>query len=229
MTDSAQTIVFDLDGTLVDSAFVCVDILNGMLADRGSVRKIHPAHAKPYFSLGGPRMVKALLAEECGDPDVEIVEFRSRYADLPTPTASLFAGVRDGLHALSAAGHRLAICSNKPQPLCDKVLTDLHLAQLFEVIVGARAGYRPKPATDLLDLALLSLRVPADAALYVGDSEIDHELAGAAGIPFHFVTYGYVDPAWTGQPDMRHDRFADVVTAILGDAPMVTRRVAAAG
>ena len=94
---AGDCIVFDLDGTLVDSAFVCVEILNGMLADRGSVRTIHPAHAKPWLSLGGPRMVAALLAGDCGDPSVEIVEFRRRYAERATPQASLFAGVRDGL------------------------------------------------------------------------------------------------------------------------------------
>lgn len=221
-------IVFDLDGTLVDSAHVCVDILNGMLAERGSVRTIHPARAKPYMSLGGARMVAALLADECGDPDVEIVEFRRRYAERPTPPASLFAGVRHGLQALSAAGHRLAVCSNKPQPLCDKVLADLRLANLFEVVVGARAGYRAKPATDLLDLTLLSLRLPAQACVYVGDSEVDHAVAQAAAMPFHFVTYGYAEPDWRAGALARHDRFEDVVAAILGGAPAVERRASAA-
>lgn len=224
----SECIVFDLDGTLVDSALVCVDILNGMLADRGSLRKIHPAHAKPYLSLGGPRMVEALLAEACGDPQVEIVEFRRRYADLPTPTASLFADVRDGLHTLAAAGYRLAICSNKPQHLCEKVLADLGLAALFEVVVGMREGYRPKPASDLLDLTLLNLRRPAEACIYVGDSEVDHELATTAGIPFRFVTYGYAEPGWTVEPLIRHDRFRDVVAAILGGPAEVARRTVAA-
>ena len=221
-------IVFDLDGTLVDSAYVCVDILNGMLADRGSLRKIHPAHAKPYLSLGGPRMVEALLADACGDPEVEILEFRRRYADLPTPAASLFAGVRDGLHSLDAEGHRLAICSNKPQHLCEKVLADLGLATLFEVVVGTREGYRAKPATDLLDLTLLHLRRPADACVYVGDSEIDYELATAAGMAFHFVTYGYAAPGWSVEPLTRHDRFRDVVAAIRGAADEVERRTSEA-
>lgn len=221
-------VIFDLDGTLVDSAAVCVGILNDMLADRGSVRTIHPTHAKPWFSLGGARMVAALLAEECGDPEVEIVEFRHRYAERPTPSASLFAGVREGLLALSAAGTRLAVCSNKPQHLCDKVLADLRLAHLFEIAVGARAGYRPKPATDLLDLTLLHLRRPAEDCVYVGDSEVDHDVAAAAEMPFHFVTYGYAEPGWSADAFVRHDRFADVVAAILGGAPEVERRASAA-
>ena len=221
-------IVFDLDGTLVDSAFVCVDILNGMLAERGSVRTIPPAHAKPYLSLGGARMVAALLAEECGDPEVEIVDFRRRYAERPTPPASLFEGVRDGLHALSGAGRRLAVCSNKPQPLCDKVLADLRLGQLFEAVVGSRPGYRAKPATDLLDLTLLTLRLPAEACVYVGDSEVDHALADAVAMPFHFVTYGYAEPDWRAEALARRDRFADVVAALLGGAPAGERRASAA-
>lgn len=220
----SECIIFDLDGTLVDSAFVCVEILNGMLAERGSVRTIHPAHAKPYFSLGGTRMVSALLAEDCGDPEVEIVEFRRRYADRPTPPASLFAGVGEGLEALATAGYRLAICSNKPQLLCDKVLADLHLAGLFEVAVGGRQGYHAKPARDLLDLTLLGLRVPADACAFVGDSDVDHAVAVAAGMPFHFVTYGYAEPGWSADSLIRHDSFGEVVAAILGAAPAVRRR-----
>lgn len=221
-------VIFDLDGTLVDSAFVCVDILNDMLADRGSARTIHPAHAKPWFSLGGARMVAALLAEECGDPDVEIVEFRRRYAERPTPAASLFPGVREGLHALADAGKRLAICSNKPQHLCDKVLADLNLTPFFEIVVGARAGYRAKPATDLLDLTLLTLRRPADDCLYVGDSEVDHAVAAAAEMPFRFMTYGYAEPGWTAAAMTRHDTFAALVTDLLGEVPDVRRTAAAA-
>lgn len=221
-------VVFDLDGTLVDSAYVCVDILNGMLAERGSARTIHPAHAKPYLSLGGARMVAALLAEECDDPEVEIVDFRRRYAERPTPPTSLFAGVRDGLHALSASGYRLAICSNKPQHLCEKVLADLHLAPLFEVTIGLRSGYRPKPATDLLELTLMSLRAPVAACVYVGDSEVDHAVASAVAMPFRFVTYGYAEAGWTADALVGHDGFADVVSAILDDARDIERRASAA-
>lgn len=221
-------IVFDLDGTLVDSALVCVEILNGMLADRGSVRTIHPARAKPWFSFGGTRMVAALLADDCGDPEMEVIEFRRRYTERATPQASLFAGVRDGLVELAAEGYRLAVCSNKPQHLCDKVLADLRLRDLFEVVVGSREGYRAKPAPDLLDLTLLRLRLPADRCLYVGDSEVDHAVATAAGMPFHFVTYGYAEPGWSADPLTRHDHFDDVVAAITGEAPARRRRAIAA-
>lgn len=221
-------VIFDLDGTLVDSQAICVEILNEMLADRGSVRTIHPATARPYLSMGGPRMVEALLAEACGDPEVEIVEFRRRYAERPTPSTSLFPGVRDGLQALSAAGKRLAVCSNKPQQLCDKVLAELSLAPLFEIVVGARAGYRAKPATDLLDLTLLHLRRPAGDCVYVGDSEVDHAVAAAAEMPFRFMSYGYAEPGWTAPAMIRHDPFADLVAGILDDVPAVERRTAAA-
>jgi phosphoglycolate phosphatase len=221
-------VIFDLDGTLVDSQAICVEILNEMLADRGSVRTIHPATARPYLSMGGARMVAALLAEDCGDPEVEIVEFRRRYAERPTPVASLFPGVREGLHALAEAGLRLAICSNKPQHLCDKVLADLGLASLFEIVVGARAGYRAKPATDLLDLTLLHLRRPADDCVYVGDSEVDHAVAVAAEMPFRFMTYGYAEPGWTAAAMIRHDAFPALVTNLLGDMPDVRRTAAAA-
>ncbi len=221
-------VIFDLDGTLVDSQAICVDILNEMLADRGSVRTIHPATARPYLSMGGPRMVAALLAEECGDSEVEIVEFRRRYSERPTPAASLFPGVREGLHALAKAGQRLAICSNKPQHLCDKVLADLNLTPFFEIVVGARTGYRAKPATDLLDLTLLNLRRPAGDCVYVGDSEVDHAVAAAAEMRFRFMTYGYAESGWTAAGTIRHDGFPELVADLLGDVPDVRRTAAAA-
>lgn len=219
----SECVIFDLDGTLVDSALVCADILTGMLAARGSMRTISPAQTKPFLSRGGTRMVAALLANECGDPELEIAEFRRRYAETATPPESLYPGVRAGLIALTAGGRRLAICSNKPQPLCDKVLADLDLADMFEVVVGWRAGFRAKPAIDLLDLTLLRLRLTAERCVYVGDSELDHAVAKAAGIPFHFVTYGYAELGWSARRLTRHDRFDHVVAAIL-DAEVRPRR-----
>lgn len=222
-----ECIIFDLDGTLVDSAMVCVEVLNEMLAERGSTRVLHSSLAKPYLSLGGAPMVSALLGSECGDPEVEIADFRRRYADRPTPMSSLYDGVHAGLVALSGAGARLAICSNKPQNLCDKVLDELGLASLFEVAIGGRSGYRPKPATDLLDLTLQSLNLHPASCVYVGDSDVDHEVAQTVGIPFHFMTYGYSDPDWTIAPLNRHDHFTSVVSAILGSTGPVLRQTVA--
>ena len=192
-----RQLIFDLDGTLVDSCGICVQILGDMLVDRGSDYRIDPVAARPWMSIGGEKMVAALLGPVCGDPEQEIAEFRARYEQMLTPSNSLFAGVVEGLEQLRSAGFTLSICSNKPQNLCDKVLTDTGIAGHFDAVVGLREGLRRKPAPDMLNAALDALGASVGECLYIGDSEIDHQLAVEAGMPFVFMSYGYAAPAFT--------------------------------
>jgi phosphoglycolate phosphatase len=191
-----RQVIFDLDGTLVDSCTVCVQILGDMLVDRGSDHSIDPVTARPWMSLGGAAMVSALLGPACVDPDKDILEFRARYRETPTPPAALFAGVAEGLAHFRDAGYSLSICSNKPQELCEQVLRDTGIADLFGTVVGLRTGLRAKPEMDLLHTTLKSLRASPSDCVYVGDSEIDHEVADKAGMPFVFMSYGYAKPEY---------------------------------
>ncbi len=191
-----RKLIFDLDGTLVDSCAICVDILNSMLADRGSALKLDPVGARPWMSVGGAAMVQALLGPACHDPDKDIVEFRARYRETLTPHDVLFEGVAECLQDLRDDGFTLAICSNKPQDLCDQVLRDTGIGGLFHSVVGLRPGFRAKPETDLLLETLRSLRCTPVECLFIGDSEIDHDVAERTGIPFVFMSYGYAIPEY---------------------------------
>lgn len=206
-----QAIIFDLDGTLVDSCGVCISILEDMMADRGIVRSIDPEYARPFLSRGGEPMVAALLGDACRDPEAELVEFRKRYSKVSTPVESLFDGVAAGLHKLCERGFRLAICSNKPQQLCEKVLHDTGIAKHFVAVVGGMAGLAPKPAPDLLDRALRHLDLAAKDCIFVGDSQLDHAVAQRAGMPFYFVTYGYAEPGWSSAESPAYDLFTPLV------------------
>lgn len=209
-----RAIIFDLDGTLVDSCGICIAILEGMLKARGVARVIDPLVARPLMSVGGEKMVAALLDEHCGNPTEELTEFRSRYSAIETPPTSLFKGVAAGLDALCDLGLTMAICSNKPQQLCDKVLEDTGLADYFSVVVGGMAPLRPKPAPDLLEKTLAGLGIPPQECLFVGDSELDHAVAEQAGIPFHFVTYGYAQAGWTPSNAQIQDDFDQLVDEV---------------
>lgn len=211
-------IIFDLDGTLIDSAAHCADILTQMHQDRGSDRRITDAEVTPYLTIGGAAMVAALLGDLCGDEAADAGEFRQRYATCPTPAGTLFSGVADGLRDLHGAGFTLAICSNKPQHLCEKVMADLDLAGLFGAIVGTVPGRRAKPETDLLDVALDRLGARADQCLFVGDSRLDHEIASARGVDFVHMTYGYAEADWAYLDGPRYDGFADLVSVLCGPA-----------
>lgn len=208
-------IIFDLDGTLVDSSAICSDILQEMLEERGSPRQLDPAVGVNFMSVGGEQMMRALLDGECGDPALELADFRTRYSRRKTPTNSLFAGVPNGLRELRQAGYNLAICSNKPASLCTKVLDDTGLLPLFSVVVGGNPELRPKPAPDLLNSTLVQLGAPADLCLFVGDSELDHEIAVNASIPFYFMSYGYAEPGWRPAHGQTFSAFIDLVGHLL--------------
>jgi len=208
-------IIFDLDGTLVDSAPMCVNILNAMLAERGCDRKICPIEIKPYLSLGGEQMVKALLDAECGDPLTEIADFRDRYLNTRTPETSLYSGVRAGLGKLRHNGYKLSICSNKPQHLCHKVLSELAIDHYFDLVIGGGAMRRAKPAPDMLAAVLSHYDADVARCLYIGDSEVDHATAQGLNVPFLLVTYGYGAPELRLKSELKADTFAQAIRLTL--------------
>ena len=132
-------ILFDLDGTLVDSNAACVSILQDMLVERGSARLIDPAKARAFMSLGGEHMVGGVLAENCADAAADLTEFRARYSAHTTSADTVYDGVFEGMARLAAAGFTMAICSNKPQALCEKVLADTGLDAFITAAVGGDA------------------------------------------------------------------------------------------
>ncbi len=189
-----RRILFDLDGTLVDSVRITCGIIDAMLAQRGAARRADPAMARAMDAVGGAAMIAAVMGPDCRDPDADLAEFRARHAVAPTPPDLAFAGVAAALARLDAAGVAMAICSNKPQHLCEKILADLGLARHFAAIVGARPGLPRKPAPDGARLALAALG-GGGGALYVGDSAVDAATAANAGLPLALVAWGYGLPA----------------------------------
>ena len=227
-------VIFDLDGTLVDSVPTFTSILNAMLADRGAATRLTDRDVRPHATTGGLAMVKGLLDGACGDAERAIAEFRARYAALPTPPLSLYPGVRHGLARLADSGVPLGVWSNKPQALCEKVMDDLDLTRLLGAIVGTGPEVPLKPDLTGLDRALARMGESRAAAVFVGDSEVDHEAARRAGVPFVMVTYGYGDRA-RAYPGARladsFDEAISIVMALIGlgaaaDRPLPRAEVA---
>ncbi|MEY4850456.1 MAG: hypothetical protein RLZZ331_1460 [Pseudomonadota bacterium] len=197
-------ILFDLDGTLVDSVRITCTVIDDMLAARGITFRADPAVARAMDAIGGEAMIADVMGPHCRDPKQEIAEFRVRHAVVATPADLAFPGVSDALAALAAGGVAMAICSNKPQHLCEKILADLDLAGHFAAIVGARPDLPRKPAPDGARLALAALGADPAVTLYVGDSPVDVATARAAGLPLALVDWGYgFDAARTTAPNAR--------------------------
>ncbi|MFT3941003.1 HAD family hydrolase [Rhodopseudomonas sp.] len=182
-------IIFDLDGTLIDSAPVVATILNDMRGNEG----LPPLPLQFYRNLsshGGAVLVGHALDIEPTQAESLVTEFRARYACADTPSDSVFPSVRETLQLLQRNGAKLAICSNKPQQLCNKVLYDTDLLGYFNGVVGGDTTAFKKPHRAPVDLAL-SMCGDASRAVFVGDSLIDQEAARCASLPFVFFSGGY--------------------------------------
>ena len=212
-----KALLFDLDGTLLDSASIIATVLDSMRAEQGR-DALQLATYKSWISLGAEQLVANALQLPATQVLDALAEFRRRYRLLPTPPASLFPGASATLAALHGAGWRLAVCSNKPEVLCRKALQELGLARYFGSVVGGDTAPFPKPHAAPLQHALAELQVAAPRALLVGDSTVDQQAAAAAGLPFIFFTGGYDDGVAAGTPRAsiaRLDQLPHLLTELL--------------
>lgn len=185
-------IVFDLDGTLVDSAVAIRDIANELMQEEG-LPPLDLAEAQAYIGNGAPvflqRALKARASEEPERFPARLARYEAIYAAAPASASPPYAGVDAALRALHAQGHRLGLCTNKPA-VPTRLLLDAHgWGDLFAVVVDGDALPVRKPAPEPLLHAIAG--AGGGAAVYVGDSEVDAATATAAGIPFLFFTGGY--------------------------------------
>ncbi len=191
-------VVFDLDGTLVDSAADIQLVLNEVLADIGREPLPLPAVTAMIGDGPGKLLERALVAggtDEAGAPGqaAALVErFIARYDAMPVIHTRPYAGVPQTLSRLRADGARLGICSNKPEGATRAVLRQLGLAPLFGAIVGSGtlAGVQ-KPDARMLWATLAALGVDGASAVMVGDAAPDVGVARNAGVPVVIRAGGY--------------------------------------
>jgi len=187
-----RAVVFDLDGTLIDSVPDIAAALNLCLAAEGRSPLTENGVAK--LVGGGAR---ELVARALGDatPDAKIdrvhADFLAHYDAEPVTRTRLYPGARELLIELRNAGLPLAICTNKPQHLTDLILTRLDLAAFFSVIWGAAPGQPLKPDAACLRTVCTNLGSSPAETVMVGDSHTDIDAARAAGCPSILVAHGY--------------------------------------
>jgi phosphoglycolate phosphatase len=182
-------VVFDLDGTLIDSAPDIHAGANGLLADEGHA-PITLAEARSFIGNGAAVFVARMRAAR-GIPDSEqarlYAEFVRRYDDFVSLTHP-YPGAVAALHALKSMGHPLGICTNKPLQPTVAILTHLGIAALFDTIWGGDSLPVHKPDPAPLRAAFAAL---GGSGLFIGDSEVDAETAHAAGVPLLLFSQGY--------------------------------------
>lgn len=184
-----KAVLFDLDGTLIDSAPDIAGALNDLLAEEGRNPYVL-GEVKRMVGEGVHRLIDKAFGET-GRTEV----LADRFVELYTPRSSLLTrpveGAFEALDSLRDAGIPLAICTNKPDESALSVLSDLGLLPYFATVLGGSSGLPRKPDPAILLEAAGRLGVAAADCLMIGDALPDVEAARAAGMPVWLVRSGY--------------------------------------
>jgi phosphoglycolate phosphatase len=192
MTPAMTPVIFDLDGTLIDSAPDIHATANAVLALEG-LPPLTLAQVRSFIGNGVAVLIQKVmgaqgLPAEGAQYDRMLAEFVERYEAAVTLT-TLYPNVAETLAALASEGRTIGLCTNKPQAPTRAVLDHFGLLDAFAVIVGGDSLPQRKPDPAPLRLALAGLG--GGPAVYVGDSEVDAATAQAAALPFALFTEGY--------------------------------------
>jgi len=217
--DRFDGIVFDLDGTLVDTAPDILAYLNEMLNELGRPG-LELDKVRTMIGEGVRRLLIRGLEASGGVPDDLDIEdlfgrYLERYTAEPVRTSQPYPGVIETLEALAGAGINLGVCTNKPQAPTDRLLARLGLDHYFSSVIGGDALPTQKPDPTHLLTVLERLNVRPERAVLIGDSATDLKTARAAAIPCILVSFGYTTtPAQSLGADGMIDHFQNLIPTL---------------
>ena len=212
---SVRAVLFDLDGTLVDSAPDLTLAANKMLSALG-YPQVNCTQVKGWVGDGVRSLVLRALTAIVGDvPDESLIEqgyglFQRYYAESVYQDSTLYLGVHETLQTLKSSGLALACVTNKPSRFTKPVLEKSGLTGFFGAVVSGDDLPLKKPDPAPLQFAAEQLGVPLTACVLVGDSINDIRAADAAEIPVLWATYGYA-----GQDDIVQDATYGAIDTIV--------------
>lgn len=194
---AARGVVFDLDGTVIDSLPDLAAALNRSLARHGA-DPVPRAEVAPMVGDGARMLLRRGYAARGIEPDatdeeIFLADYEAHVTDLTEP----FPGVAEALATLEARGYRLGMCTNKPEASARKVLDALDLGRFFPVLIGGDATAHRKPDPRHLGAVLQAMDVAPIAAVMVGDHRNDMATAEGLGVASIFVGWGYGKAAAT--------------------------------
>lgn len=201
-----SAIIFDLDGTLIDSSEAIVECFEYALRQTG-------------HSPGDPQLIRRNIGDSLErmfslftkDDAAQLIRlYRERYGQIFPQKTHLLPGVKETLASLSERGYRLAVATTKPRYFAEPILENLGIRQFFDAVAGGEEVTRLKPAPDLLQLAVSRLGVSGHDALYVGDHPVDVEAARFAGMQMLCVATGF----WTREELQKQNP-----TAVIANLP----------
>jgi len=220
-----RTVVFDLDGTLADTSGDLIAAANACFARMGARDLLDPVADAGVALRGGRAMLTLGMArlgraEDTAEIDRHYPILLHAYADAIAVHTTLYPGAMAAVDALSAAGYRVAICTNKPERLARMLMQSLGVLDAFAALTGADTLAVRKPDPEHLRETVRRAGGDPARSLLVGDTVTDRETARAAGVPSVLVGFG---PNGGTVADLtpeavigHYDELRDVVTRLIG-------------
>ena len=213
------SLLFDLDGTLIESAPDIANALNVVLkdADRATVSV---DETRLLIGEGVARLVEKAFAMRGGVPEASalaahVAKMNRLYDAALTVETFLIPHAKEAVASLHQAGHRTAVVSNKPSFLTEQIISHFGLMPHLHAVQGAEDHLPKKPAPDMLFAALDKAGGTRESAIMIGDSITDLDTARNAGLPSIGVTFGYTTtPMAQLGPDRLIEHYRDLEAAI---------------
>lgn len=190
-----RAVIFDLDGTLIDSVGDITDALNAALR-RSALAPFSESEVRLMVGGGARVLIERALAQRGAETNLGLAQqlyadFIASYSSAPVARTVVYDHGRELLAELADQGIKLAICTNKPKKITDDILVKLGLRESFQAVVGGTEALPNKPHPAMLLTALEELEVSPFESVMVGDSSADVGAARAAGLPVIAVSFGY--------------------------------------
>jgi len=212
-------LIFDLDGTLIDSKLDLAHAVNATRAHFG-LPPLDLETVGNYIGNGAPVLIRRAMGAEASQANVDkaLEFFMAYYGDHKLDNTRAYPGIPEALEALRQASVRMAVLTNKPVRISGRIVEGLGLSKYFERVYGGNSFDRKKPDPLGVETLLAETGVPKDRALMVGDSAVDVQTARNAGVRVCGVTYGFQPESFvTDPPDMIVNRPEELARAVIAE------------
>lgn len=210
----APVAIFDLDGTLIDTAADVGRALNPGLREHG-LPELDAAQSASLMGHGLKRFAEGAFARHRHTPgEDDIAAFVARYADHPVVDTRPYPGVIETLETLAGQGWELLVCTNKLEWLASDILQRLDMLDRFGAVCGSDQTPAKKPDPSHLAATLARAGLSGHPAVMIGDFTTDLDAARAFGIPGVFTRWGYGPPALAARATVAAEHFGDLPTLL---------------